>query len=63
MDWGSDPSNRATTWDLELIARLKRVITAIGVCDEVGQERYALKPVADVSAKSGIEARVKFLYV
>ena len=58
-----DPSNRATTWDPELIARLMRVITAIGVCDEVGQERYASNPVTGVFAKGGIEAGVKFLYV
>ena len=63
MDWGSDPSNRATTWDPDLIARLMRVITAIGVSDEVGQERYASNPVTDFFAKSGIEAGVKFLYV
>ena len=42
-------------------ARLMRVITAMGICTEVGSERYTSNALNEVLVQPGYTAGVKFL--
>lgn len=46
--------------DPRLIARLMRVITAMGICVEVGPERYMSNPLNEVILQPGYTAGVRF---
>jgi len=51
-----------STGDTDLLARIMRVLTAMGVCTEVSYQRYSTNAVTEALSTPGLQAGVKFLY-